>query len=68
MRGTAEREPDAQARRVRPNRRPRVRRLHAAGRADHGQPRLWRMIAPELEGFYAERAAGRLHWKYFWFD
>ena len=26
------------------------------------------MIAPELEGFYAEHAAGRPHWKYFWFD
>ena len=28
----------------------------------------WRMIAPELEGFYAEHTAGRPHWKYFWFD
>ncbi len=28
----------------------------------------WRLIAPELEGFYAEYAAGRPHWKYFWFD
>ena len=28
----------------------------------------WRMIAPELEGFYADYAAARPHWKYFWFD
>ena len=28
----------------------------------------WRMIAPDLEGFYAEHAADRVHWRYFWFD
>jgi hypothetical protein len=43
-------------------------RRHPAGRADHGQPRLLADDRPELEGFYAEHAAGRPHWTYFWFD
>jgi hypothetical protein len=28
----------------------------------------WRMIAPAVEGHYAEHYAGAPHWKYFWFD
>ena len=28
----------------------------------------WRMVAPDLEGYYAVHEAAWPHWKYFWFD